>query len=194
MTYALPAMMGVRRGHFRLESGHHGDLWLDLDALFRRPARLRPAVASLARRLAAHDVEVICGPLSGGAFVAQMIALELDAEFRHAERTAAPRADTLYSARYRLADGLSLDGRRAAVVDDVINAGSAVRATLASLREAGAVPVAVGALLVLGRPAADLAADQGLALEQVAHLDNRLWAPAECPLCAAGEPLENLMR
>ena len=33
---ALPA----RRGHFRLESGHHGELWLNLDALFARPASL----------------------------------------------------------------------------------------------------------------------------------------------------------
>jgi orotate phosphoribosyltransferase len=34
--------LAARRGHFRLESGHHGELWLDLDPLFARPARLAP--------------------------------------------------------------------------------------------------------------------------------------------------------
>ena len=36
----LLALLPRRQGHFRLESGHHGDLWLDLDPLFLRP---RPA-------------------------------------------------------------------------------------------------------------------------------------------------------
>ena len=33
-----------RSGHFDLRTGYHGDLWLDLDALFLRPSRLRPHV------------------------------------------------------------------------------------------------------------------------------------------------------
>ena len=37
-----------RRGHFDLGTGYHGDVWLDLDALFLRPARLRPYVEWLA--------------------------------------------------------------------------------------------------------------------------------------------------
>lgn len=194
MRDELLSMIDARRGHFRLESGHHGDLWLDLDSLFRRPARLRPAVTALARRLAAHDVEMVCGPLSGGAFVAQVIALELDAEFCHTERTTAPRAGALYSAEYSLPSGFSVAGRRVTVVDDVINAGSAVRATLASLRNEQAVPVAIGALLVLGRSAVAMAADQGLPLEPVAHLDNALWAPPDCPMCADAMPLDDLIR
>lgn len=40
---AEPTLAGLlelvhgRRGHFRLESGHHSSLWLDLDALFAEP-------------------------------------------------------------------------------------------------------------------------------------------------------------
>src|SRR5690348_3822830 len=80
-------LMAARNGHFRYESGHHGVLWLDLDNLYSRPRRLRPFVADLARRLAAHDVEVVCGPMVGGAFVAEMIADELDVWFCWTERT-----------------------------------------------------------------------------------------------------------
>ena len=65
-----------------------------------------------------------------------------------------------------------------AIVDDVINAGSATRATLADLRACGARPIAVGALLVLGSGAADLTAAEGLALASVARVPNTLAARA----------------
>ena len=79
-------LLSARRGHFALESGHHGNLWLDLDSLFLRPAALLPFARELARRLAAHRVEAIVGPLVGGAFVAQAIAAELDVRFAFAGR------------------------------------------------------------------------------------------------------------
>jgi len=184
--------LAARQGHFLLESGHHGELWLDLDALFARPARVAPFVAALAERLEACGAEIVCGPLVGGAFVAQGIAERLGAEATWTERVAAPAAGGLYAARYRVPGALRarLRGRPVAIVDDVVNAGSATRATLADLRECGARPVALGALLVLGEAADGLAAAEGLALVSVARLPNALWEPAHCPLCAAGVALE----
>jgi len=35
-------LMTVRRGHFRYESGYHGEVWLDLDRLFLDPRRIAP--------------------------------------------------------------------------------------------------------------------------------------------------------
>jgi orotate phosphoribosyltransferase len=184
--------LSARRGHFRLESGHHGELWLDLDALFARPARVAPFVERLGEQLAPHGAEVVCGPLVGGAFVAQAIAAHLGSECSWTERVMGSSDDALYAARYRVPDPLRerLRGRTVAIVDDVINAGSATRATLADLRACGAHPVAVGALLVLGSGAADLAEAEGLAVQSVAALANTLWAPDACPLCAAGVPLQ----
>jgi orotate phosphoribosyltransferase len=40
-----------RTGHFDLGTGYHGDVWLDLDVLFLRKARLRPYVEWQAERL-----------------------------------------------------------------------------------------------------------------------------------------------
>jgi orotate phosphoribosyltransferase len=186
--------LDTRRGHFRLESGHHGELWLDLDGLFARPARLAPFVAELAEQLSGCDADVVCGPLVGGAFVAQAVAEQLGIEASWTERVAAPSRAGLYAARYRISDALRgrLRGRSVAVVDDVVNAGSATRATVAELRACGARPVALGALLVLGDGAAQLARAEGLALARVAALANAIWAPADCPLCAAGVALEEL--
>jgi orotate phosphoribosyltransferase len=183
--------LAARRGHFLLESGHHGELWLDLDALFARPAQVAAPLAELAERLSGCGAEVVCGPLVGGAFVAQAVAARLGIEAAWTERSATP-GEGLYTARYRVPDALRerLRHRSVAVVDDVINAGSATRATLADLRACDARPIALGALLVLGDAAAGLAAAEGLALESVATLPNAIWEPADCPLCAAGVELE----
>ncbi len=73
------------------------------------------------------------------------------------------------------------------------NAGSAVRGTFADLKACGAEPVAIGALLVLGSPASSFAADMNIVLESIASLPNALWEPSECPLCASGVPLEEVV-
>jgi orotate phosphoribosyltransferase len=190
----LVGLLAVRRGHFRLESGHHGDLGLDLDSLFLHPSRLRRFVAELAQRLSIHTVEAVCGPLVGGAFLAQGVAAELDVEFYYTERLARPPGDGLYAAEYRIPDALraKVRDKNVAIVDDAINAGSAVRGTFADLRTCGARPVAIGALLVLGTSASDFAADNNLRLESIAGLPSGLWVPSSCPLCAAQVPLDDV--
>lgn len=186
------SLLAARRGHFRFESGHHGTLWLDLELLCVRPRRIRPLAVELARRLAGYAVEAVCGPLVEGAFVAQMVAEVMDLPFAYAQP--APRADHdgLYPVAYRIppAQQPLLGGKRVAIVNDVINAGSAVGGTFTDLQACGAQPVAIGALLVLGGWTAAFAAGQRLGLEALATLPNALWTPAACPLCAAGVPLD----
>jgi len=188
----LSSLLAARKGHFKLESGHHSDLWLDLDLLFVQPARLRPFVGELAERLQPHGIEAVCGPLVGGALVAQLIASELDVDFYYAERSQ-PRTAGLSAVDYQLPRALraGIRGKNVAVVDDAINAGSAVRGTLADLTACGARPAALGALVVLGSSAPGMAAAAGIPLESIATLSSGLWTPAECPLCGSGVPLED---
>ena len=191
---AFRDLVSGRRGHFRLESGHHGELWLDLDPLFAQPRRIEPFVAGLARAIRPHGVQAVCGPLLGGAFLAQLVARALDAEFAFTERVMPSEPAGLYPARYRLPAALvrRVSGKRVAIVDDVMSAGSALRGTDAELRAHGAVPVVAGALLVLGSTGADYFAGRGLPVEAVVRDDYPLWLPADCPLCAAGVPLESV--
>jgi orotate phosphoribosyltransferase len=189
MSNELLDLMTARSGHFRFESGHHGDVWLDLDGLFRRPTALSPFVSELAGRLASHRIEGVCGSLTGGAFLAQLVARELDGEFSYTERIAVTS-----TTRYRLPSGLrgAVAGKRIAIVDDAINAGSAVRGTYQELVAHGGRPVVIGALLVLGSAAAPCAAEANLPLEYLAHRSSNLWEPAACPLCASGSPLDDV--
>jgi len=44
---------------------------------------------------------------------------------------------------------------------------------------------------VLGNWSANFAAEHDLALEALERLGNNLWTPEACPLCTAGEPLQD---
>ena len=193
-------LLPIRHGHFRLESGHHGNLWLDLELLCLRPEPIRRLAAQIAIRLATYHVEAICGPLIEGAFVALIAAEELGVAFTYAERFADReredrKSDVLYTVEYRLPRALRemVRGKRVAIVNDVINAGSAIRGTFSDLRACGAEPVVIAALAILGESAAKFAADHNLALETMARLPNEIWAPAECPLCVRRISVEDFL-
>ncbi|MEA2338142.1 MAG: orotate phosphoribosyltransferase [Thermoanaerobaculia bacterium] len=181
-----------RTGHFLLESGYHADTWFDLDALFIDPAAIAPQVDALTDLIRPHDVSAICGPLLGGAFLAQALAAAIGVRFYYCEQVESNSSSGLYAARYRLPAGLGphASKERFAVVDDVISAGSSVRAVVAELESAGATTAVVGSLLVLGTKATEYFASIDI---PVVALDRRAfttWLPAECPLCRDGVPLD----
>lgn len=188
-------LVQARRGHFQLESGLHSGMWFDLDAAFVDQAALDPFVTQLAQALRRHDVEAVCGPLTGGAFLAQLLARLLGSGFYFT--SPAPSEDTgTFSARYQLPPGTGhrLLGQRVALVDDVMSAGSSLRATLLAVEAHGAIPVVVGALHVLGTNGAEFFKERGLRLETTGRTPFDSWRPPECPLCAAGVPLDDPAR
>jgi orotate phosphoribosyltransferase len=171
------------RGHFDLGTGYHGDVWLELDALFLRPVLLRQPVRWMAGRLREHAVDAVCGPLEGGAFLAYAVADLLTAAFLPGYRSPGELAG------YHLGPVPGgIGGWRVGIVDDAINAGTAVAACAAELRRQGAVPVAATALLALG-DANELIPEQlGLPFYPAATLPSQTWRADRCPRCAAGIP------
>ena len=186
---SLPA----RRGHFLLESGYHTDFWLTLDALFLVPQGIAPLITELAKRLKPYDISAICGPLVGGAFLASALAAELGVHFYFTQPTPGTGTTGLFTAEYRLSPELErlAEGERVAVVDDVISAGSSVRATITALEAARASTVVVGALLVLGSAGLDHFSSNAMPVEALDYRTFSLWEPASCPLCKDGALLEN---
>jgi len=182
----LLATVAAERGHFRYESGHHGDLWLDLDRLLIDAGRTRELGVELAKEVRGCRPEIVCGPLTGGAFIAQVVAAELGAGFAFAERVVTGDA-----VAYRLPDALRgpVRGRRVLLVDDAVNAGSALLSTWQDILSCGAQPAGSACLLALGEAAARIAAATGAPLYHLLALERRLWPPDRCPLCASGTPL-----
>ncbi|MCG8418987.1 MAG: orotate phosphoribosyltransferase [Proteobacteria bacterium] len=179
--------VAASRGHFRYESGHHGDLWLALDALFLDARRVRHWASVLAHRVAVCRPDLVCGPLTGGAFIAQSLAAELGADFVFAERLADDRA----AVQYRIPDSLraTAQGQRALIVDDAVNAGSALIKTSTDLADCGAVLAGFASLLALGEAASAIAQEHGAPFFTLASLERGLWSPGDCPLCRSGVPL-----
>ena len=186
-------LLSGRRGHFKLESGYHGDLWFDLDRLFLQASTVRRYILVLASQLSKYNIDAVCGPLSGGAFLAQAIAAELDLEFYYTERFVISKPGGLYPVEYRLPKGLRKPaaGKKFAIVDDIINAGSAARGTFTDLQANGAKPVVVAALLMLGSAGPTFFGGLNIPVESVAQLSSGMWEPGVCPLCASQMPLED---
>src|SRR5712692_8441915 len=188
MQEQVAQLLPTREGHFVFESGHHGQLWLDLELLFLRPELVQPLAKALADRLRTYQPSAVCGPLVEGAFVGLMVASSLRLPFSYSEPARNHRATDLFPVSYPIPRPLraTLKGQRVAIVNDVINAGSAIRGTLASLEECGAQSVAIGTLAVYGGAATELAGTHGVALETLASFPSMIWEPSACPLCAKG--------
>jgi len=190
MQAQVAQLLPQREGHFVFESGHHGQVWLDLELLLLHPERVQPLAEVLADRLR-HQVAAVCGPLVEGAFVGLMVASSLRLPFSYSQPVRDHQAAGLFPMSYPIPKPLEpeLRDKRVAIVNDVINAGSAVRGTLVALKQCGAQPVAIATLAVYGHAASELAATHGVALETLASFPSLIWEPSACPLCAKGIPL-----
>lgn len=184
-------LAGARRGHFRMESGYHSALWLDLDDLFSDGQRIEPEITALATKIGPYDVEAVCGPQSGGAVLAQRLAEALAVDGVSTERVDSRNEEGLFKARYRLPPEAAgaVRHRRVAIVDDVMSAGSSLRSTCTDLESHSARIVVVGALLVLGTAGLDYFTQLGLTVEANTRAPYEIWPPERCPLCAAGVPV-----
>src|SRR6266571_630697 len=181
----------LRLGHFAYEGGDHGDTSLALELLFADPRRLQRAAARLATRLRPYGADLVCGPLIGGALVGQAVACELGVAFVYAEpRAGRSAAGAGYAVPVELRQGLV--GKRAIIVDDAINAGSAALACLRELESLGGRPVAVASLIVRQSAEAALRQRVGVPFEAIVAVPWNTWPASECPLCRAGVELSPL--
>ncbi|HXG88029.1 MAG TPA: hypothetical protein VNJ02_06815 [Vicinamibacterales bacterium] len=188
MTDLLPAVPS-RQGHFRLESGYHTNLWLTLDGLFTEPAGITPLVDALAVRLRPHRASAVCGPFVGGALLAQLLATALGVRFFSTQSAPVLSATGLFRAQYYLTPELQrrIGGERLAIVDEIISAGSSVRATMTAASEAGASVVVVGALAVLGDTALRHFGGIDMPVEALERRPFTMWMPDDAhsapPVC-----------
>ena len=79
-----------------------------------------------------------------------------------------------------------IDDWRVGVVDDAVNAGTAVVACVEELRGRGAVPVAVATLVSLGEASTMVQARMRVPFYAASTVPSRTWPAGRCPLCAEG--------
>ena len=177
--------------HLVYTSGRHGSSYVNKDALYPHTAATSEVCARIAARFADAGVEVVAGPTVGGVIMAQWTAHHLSvlagrevlavyAEEEVAEDGARRR---LFRRGY---DAL-VAGRRVLVVEDILTTGGSARLVVAAAHEAGGSVVGVGALCNRGGVSAEMIGAP--LLFSLSEVPLESFAPEECPLCAAGVPI-----
>jgi len=164
------------RGHFRLTSGLHSEVYLQCALVLQHPSYAGELGAQLAAAFRGAGAEAVVAPAIGGILVAHEVARALGVRGLFTERE---------DGRMRLRRGFSLRaGERVLVVEDVITTGGSTREVIRAVEEAGAKVVGVGALVDRSGGRAELSVPRTALLSLA--LPN--YPPEACPLCQKGLP------
>jgi len=178
----LLAANALERGHFVLQSGHHSDQRLEMMMLLQQ----RSAVAEIAEALAAQsgalvgamggDIDLVVGATTGVSVVAEEVGRALGVRSIVA-------ADGFGAATPPRA--------RVLLVADDLETGAPIQLLLPALYAAGAHPIAAAVVARRTSELTELEAEGRDPIPLVAGITLNLSAyePADCPLCAAGEPI-----
>ena len=179
-------------GHFDYGNGYHGRAYLNPHQLFRHPSTIWRFAQDLIDLLPGdllQRVEVVAGPVTGGALLAHTIAGLLDSRrsLTHPPCVFAPfnydPAD-----RFTLRDFYrrEIAGKRVLLADDVRNTGETFARCAALVKEAGGRVAATVEIYDRLETFADLGVPN-VALVEYKVLGN--YKVGECPLCMSGVPI-----
>jgi len=180
----LERVGAIQTGHFVLSSGLHSDRYCQCARLFEDPA----AAAMVARLMKESlprtiRVQTVLGPAMGGVVWAYELARELGARAVFCER---PKGA---SEGFELRRGFRLEpGERVLIAEDVITTGKSVLEAAPLVKEAGAE--LVGFACVVDRSRGSFDAGLGVPTWGLCELEFKTWPADECPMDAAGLPIE----
>jgi orotate phosphoribosyltransferase len=174
-TLALYEKTGaLMRGHFKLTSGLHSDVYLQSALVLQYPVHAAALGEALAATFSDDAAAVVVAPAIGGILVAHEVARALGARALFSERE---------NGLMRLRRGFTVaHGERCVVVEDVITTGGSTREVVHCVQEHGGVVVGVGSLI--DRSGGTAAFDVKRAA--LATIKAAAYAPEECPLCKTG--------
>ena len=164
----------LMRGHFRLTSGLHSDVYLQSALVLQHPVHAAALGEQLAARLKDAGAQTVLAPAIGGILVAHEVARALGVRALFTERE---------NGTMTLRRGFALSpGERCLVVEDVITTGGSTREVVECVTQAGGVVVGVGSLIDRSGGAARFAVKR----VALATVQAQTWPPEACPLCKAG--------
>jgi orotate phosphoribosyltransferase len=162
------------RGHFRLTSGLHSDVYLQSALVLQHPEDAAVLGEGLAAAFRSDRVQTVLAPAIGGILVAHEVARALGVRALFTERE---------NGVMRLRRGFTLSpGERCLVVEDVITTGGSTREVVQCVEALGGAVVGVGSLIDRSGGAAAFDVKR-VALATVSAVTYR---PESCPLCQRG--------
>ena len=179
-------------GHFDYGNGYHGRVYVNPHQLFRHPSTIWRFAQDLIDLLPGEllqQVQVVAGPVTGGALLAHMMAGLLDS------RRSLTHPPCLFAPfNYETAGGFALrpfyrreiQGKRVLLADDVRNTGQTFG------RCAELVALSGGTLLATVQIYDRLEAITVMNVPNIALAEHKAsdnYRAEECPLCLSGKPI-----
>lgn len=178
---ALETRGAIMRGHFRLSSGRHSDVFVQKFRVFEDPLLTRMLGEQIAALYEEEPFDTVASPAVGAIVLGYSVALASAARMIFSERE---------EGRMAFRRGFSLEpGERVLVVEDVVTTGASAKEVVDLVRAAGAEPV--GAALLLDRTDPAAPPDLGVPLRSLVRLDVTSFTEDECPRCAEGAEIQD---
>jgi len=174
----------IVKGHFVYAGGLHGDTYINKHALYTNPIYSFALAEGIAEKCSDLGIHIVAAPERGGIILAQWVAMWLmdfienhvvfamwaekngdDFEFRHGYEKL-------------------IAGKRALVVDDVLNTGASALKVKRSVSRLGGIPVGFGALW--NRGGVNSSQMDGLPVRSIINSEFPKYTHKECPLCKSG--------
>lgn len=181
----------MRHGHFDYGNGFHGRVYLNPHQLFRHPSTIWRLAQDLLDVLPGEllaRTDVVAGPATGGALLAHTLAGLLDGRraLTHPPCSFAPftHGDDGFVLRGFYARQMA--GQRVLIADDVRNTGKTFQRCAELVAQAGGTVLATVEICDRMEAIVD-AGVPNYALAEYPAPEN--YPAAECPMCAAGEPI-----
>jgi orotate phosphoribosyltransferase len=181
----------MRDGHFDYHNGFHGRVYLNPHQLFRHPSTIWRLAQDLLDVIPApllDATDIVAGPATGGALLAHTIAGLLDGRraLSHPACSFAPftPGDGKFTLRSFYAQ--LMRGKRVLLADDVRNTGKTFERCATLVADAGGTVLATIEIFDRCEAIVDLGVPN-YALVEYGAPEN--YAVADCPMCAAGQPI-----
>lgn len=175
LSAALAERGALLEGHFRLSSGRHSNRFVQKFRVLEDPSIVEPVARAIADAFASTQPSVVVSAAVGGIVLGYEVARQLGTKAIFVEKE---------NGVATLRRGFELGpADRALVVEDVVTTGLSVREVMDVVRQRGASVAGVGVIVMRA------AADFGVPTFALLDLPIVSFEAAECPQCAAGEPI-----
>lgn len=168
----------LQRGHFRLSSGLHSDVYVQCALVCAHPGIAERLGHELGVRFEGADPTLVLGPAMGGVIIAHETARQLGVPMIFSERV---------DGQMVLRRGFTIGATdRVLVAEDVVTTGRSQKEAMELATAAGAQVVGVGAIVDRSG-----GVSFGVAFEALVRMAGERWEPEACPLCRAGREFDS---
>ena len=175
LTGELLSRGALLEGHFKLSSGRHSNRFVQKFRILEDPKLVELVAREIARAFASENPTIVVSAAVGGIILGYEVARALGTKAIFVEKE---------NGIPRLRRSFVLEpGDRVLVVEDVVTTGGSVREVLDVVKQCGAQTIGVG-VIVQRAPA-----NFGVKTYALLDLPIESFDPAQCPQCAAAEPI-----